>query len=61
MPTKPGFQTTEFWLTVGAILFSLIEDGLKLNLPKEPLYAIITYILTRGWIKSTANNIGIKQ
>ena len=54
MQPKAGFQTTEFWLTVAAILFSLIEDGFKLNLPKEPLYAIITYILTRGWVKANA-------
>jgi len=52
MNAKSGYQTTEFWLTIGAIILSLLEDGLKINLPKEPLYAIITYVFTRGWVKS---------
>jgi hypothetical protein len=53
-PTKQGIKTTEFWLTTASVLIMLIDNALNLNLPKDSLYAVIAYILTRGWIKGKA-------
>jgi hypothetical protein len=50
---RKGIHTTEFWLTIASVIFSVLDNSLKLDLPKEPLYAIITYVLTRGWVKAT--------
>lgn len=49
---KPGYQTTEFWLTVATMLFAIIEKGFDITLPKDPLFGIIAYVFTRGYIKS---------
>ncbi len=58
MPVKDGIKTTEFWMTVGATLFCLIENAFNINLPKEPLYAILAYVFSRGWVKATSNKTG---
>jgi hypothetical protein len=57
---KDGIKTTEFWMTVGAIVLSVIEDGFNISLPKEPLYAIIAYVLSRGWVKTNASKAECK-
>ena len=52
MEIKTGIKTTEFWLTVAVFIAGWIEQALNINLPKESLYGIIGYVLTRGWIKA---------
>ena len=47
---KPGYQTTEFWVTVlGGTLAATLPD-----FPIEAAAAVIVYVISRSWVKSTA-------
>ena len=45
---KPGFKTTEFWLTLAASVATTV-------LPDFPITAalsVVAYVISRGWAKS---------
>lgn len=52
---KIGLKTTEFWLVVAAFVTGWLETTLGFELPKESLYGILAYILTRGWVKANGS------
>jgi hypothetical protein len=55
-PRKPGYRTSEFWLTVAtAVAKAVLPD-----LPDEAVWTVIAYILSRGTVK-TADVISKKK
>lgn len=46
--TKKGIKTTEFWMTVGAIVIPLIAKLTGINIPNEAFAAIIAWVAARS-------------
>lgn len=44
---KPGFQTTEFWLTLVTVILGLVKQFWLTDIPNESFYTVIAYILSR--------------
>jgi len=51
---KAGVKTTEFWMALAAVMVPFIANRLDINFPTDSLLAIISYIITRGWLKAKA-------
>ena len=53
MPIKNGLLTTEFWVTVAAAIWTMIQPEID-GLVKAALPAIgaMAYTLVRGWVKA---------
>ncbi len=52
---KPGWQTTEFWVTAATNLWAMVEPGLPpLVRAVVPAVASIAYTLARAWVKRHA-------
>lgn len=51
---RRGTKTSEFWLTLITVGIMIVEKAFDIDLPDDPLYAIVAYILSRGWVKSRA-------
>lgn len=60
---KPGYKTSEFWVTtVGSLVVALNQSGLlgSVVLPKDAILAIVgavaTYVISRGLAKLNVND-----
>lgn len=55
---KPGFLTSEFWLSVAALAVGFVHKKIGLDLDPMSLLtlfgSVATYVFSRGWAKAKA-------
>jgi hypothetical protein len=53
---NPGIRTTEFWLTLAAVVAKTIFPD---NVPHEALMTVAAYVASRGVVKFGLSKVGI--
>lgn len=55
---KPGYKTTEFYVTVAASLIAILNKAFDWNIPSDTLTQVVgvvaAYVLSRGFAKKTS-------